>query len=319
MTALEVTELRHQYAAPPRWTARAGPPGDRESLRGVSFSVAPGDLFALLGPNGGGKTTLFRIVTTLAVPTSGTVEVFGIDVVRQPAAARRKMGVVFQSPAVDPWLTVLENLTHHGYLYGLTGHALARAVERALERFNLASRADQRVRTLSGGWRRRVELAKALLPEPPLLVLDEPTSGLDPIARRELLTELRRLRDDAGTTIVLTTHVMDEAAVADRVGILHEGRLAAIGTPDGLVDTIGGEILTIVPTGDPAALQHRLRQRFNLEAAIVGQELRVERRRAHEFVPGLIEAMPGEIAKVSVGRPTLEDVFLHTTGARLDS
>jgi ABC-2 type transport system ATP-binding protein len=305
VTALEVTELKHQY-------------GDRESLRGVSFSVAPGDLFALLGPNGGGKTTLFRIVSTLAAPTSGTVEVFGVDVVRRPADARRKIGVVFQSPAVDPWLTVLENLKHHGYLYGLTGQALARAIERALERFDLAPHAGERVRTLSGGWRRRVELAKALLPEPPLLVLDEPSSGLDPLARRELLSELRRLRDDAGTTIVLTTHVMDEAAVADRVGILHEGRLAAIGTPTDLVEAIGGDILTIVATGDPAALKRRLKERFGVEAARVGDELRLERRRAHEFVPGLIEAMPGEIAKVSVGRPTLEDVFMHTTGARLD-
>lgn len=305
MTALEVTELKHQY-------------GDRESLRGVSFSVAPGDLFALLGPNGGGKTTLFRIVSTLAAPTSGTVEVFGIDVVRRPADARRQIGVVFQSPAVDPWLTVLENLKHHGYLYGLTGRALARAIERALERFDLAPHAGERVRTLSGGWRRRVELAKALLPAPPLLVLDEPSSGLDPLARRELLSELRRLRDDAGTTIVLTTHVMDEAAVADRVGILHEGRLAAIGTPADLVEAIGGDILTIVATGDPAALKRRLKERFGVEAARVGDELRLERRRAHEFVPGLIEALPGEIAKVSVGRPTLEDVFMHTTGARLD-
>lgn len=304
MTALEVTDLRHRY-------------GDRESLRGVGFSVAPGDLFALLGPNGGGKTTLFRIISTLLAPTSGSVDVFGIDVIRRPSAARRKMGVVFQSPAVDPWLTVLENLSHHGYLYGLSGPGLARGIERALERFGLSPRAHDRVSTLSGGWRRRVELAKALLPEPPLLVLDEPSSGLDPMARRDLLRELTRLRDDAGTTIVLTTHMIEEAAVADRVGILHEGRLAAIGAPADLVDAIGGDILTIAAVGDPAALQVRLRERFAIEASIVGADVRIERRRAHEFVPTLVEAMPGEIARVSVGRPTLEDVFMHTTGARL--
>ncbi len=253
----------------------------------------------------------------MLAPSSGTVEVFGIDVVRRPSQARRKMGVVFQSPAVDPFLTVLENLRHHGYLYGLSGAALARGIERALERFGLSPRAAERVGTLSGGWRRRVELAKALLPEPPLLVLDEPSSGLDPLARRELLQELTRLRDDAGTTIVLTTHMMEEAAVSDRVGILHEGRLVAIGAPTDLVDAIGGDILTIEAIGDPAALQRQLREKFGIEATIVGAEVRIERRRAHEFVPALVEALPGAIAKVSVGRPTLEDVFMHNTGARL--
>jgi len=207
-------------------------------LRGLSFSVASGDLFALLGPNGGGKTTLFRIISTLIAPTSGSVEVFGIDVATQPAEARKKLGVVFQSAAVDPWLTVLENLRHHGYLYGLSGASLARGIERALERFGLTPRAGDRVGTLSGGLRRRVELAKALLPEPPLLVLDEPSSGLDPTARRELLQELRRLRDDAGTTIVLTTHLIEEASASDRVGILHEGQLVAIGAPADLVANV---------------------------------------------------------------------------------
>lgn len=304
--ALEVTNLRHRY-------------GNRESLRGLGFSVAPADLFALLGPNGGGKTTLFRIISTLVAPTSGTLEVFGVDVVKRPAEARRSMGVVFQSPAVDPWLTVLENLRHHGYLYGMSGSALDRGIERALERFGLSPRAGDRVGTLSGGLRRRVELAKALLPEPPLLVLDEPSSGLDPTARREMLQELRRLRDDAGTTIVLTTHMIEEAAVADRVGILHEGQLVAIGGPGDLVDAIGADILTIDPAGPPAALQQKLKERFGIDATPVGPHLRVERQRAHEFVPALVEAFGNDIASVSVGKPTLEDVFVRHTGSRLSS
>jgi ABC-2 type transport system ATP-binding protein len=141
-SALEVADLHHRY-------------GDRESLRGLSFSVAQGDLFAMLGPNGGGKSTLFRIISTLMAPSSGTVEVFGLDVVKQPAEARRQLGIVFQSAAVDPWLTVLENLQHHGHLYGLSGAPLARAIERALERFGLTPRAGDRVGTLSGGLRRR--------------------------------------------------------------------------------------------------------------------------------------------------------------------
>lgn len=220
--AIQVSRLTYHY-------------GRRQALDDLSLSVAQGEIFAFLGPNGGGKTTLFRIISTLIAPTSGTVEVFGIDVVKHPAEARKQLAVVFQSPAIDPWLTVLENLRHHGYLYGLSGAPLARGIERALERFGLTPRAGDRVGTLSGGLRRRVELAKALLPEPPLLVLDEPSSGLDPTARRELLQELRRLRDDEGTTIVLTTHMMEEAAVSDRVGILHEGLLVAIGAPDDLV------------------------------------------------------------------------------------
>jgi ABC-2 type transport system ATP-binding protein len=230
--ALEVSDLRHRY-------------GDRESLRGLSFSVAQGDLFAMLGPNGGGKSTLFRIISTLMAPSSGTVEVFGHDVVKQPAEARRQLGIVFQSAAIDPWLTVLENLQHHGHLYGLTGAPLARAIERALERFGLTPRAGDRAGTLSGGLRRRVELAKALLPEPKLLILDEPSSGLDPTARRDLLLELRRLRDDEGTTVVLTTHLFEEAAVADRVGILHEGQLVAIGAPADLVANVPARAPTL--------------------------------------------------------------------------
>jgi ABC-2 type transport system ATP-binding protein len=301
MTALSIAGVQHRY-------------GDRESLRGVSFTVESGDLFALLGPNGGGKTTLFRIVSTLIKPTAGNVEVFGVDAVARPAEARRAMGIVFQAPAIDPWLTVLENLRHHGYLYGLSGARLGRAIERALERFGLTPRAHDRVATLSGGLRRRAELAKALLPEPRLLVLDEPSTGLDPSARRDLLRELVRLRDDAGTTVVLTTHLMEEATACDRVGILHEGRLVAIGSPASLVETIGGEVITIAPTNDVAGLRAAILDRFGLDATIVGDRLRLERRRAHEFVPTLVETFPGEISSISVGRPTLDDAFVHHTG-----
>lgn len=301
--ALEIADLHHQY-------------GDRLSLRGLSFSVGGGDVFALLGPNGGGKSTLFRIISTLLRPTSGSVEVFGVDAVRQPARARRHLGVVFQHPAVDPWLTVVENLRTHAHLYGLRGPALPRAIERALERFGLTPRADDRVGTLSGGLRRRVELAKALLPEPPLLVLDEPSAGLDPGARRDLLQELTRLRDDAGTTIVLTTHLMDEASVCDRVGILHKGKLVAIGAPAALTEAIGGDVLTI-ECRNPETLAAEMRDRFKVAVQQINGRLRVERPRAHEFLPLVVEAFPGEVLTIAVGRPTLEDVFVHHTGSSI--
>jgi len=301
LPALSIAGLKHRY-------------GDRDSLQGVSFSVADGDLFALLGPNGGGKTTLFRIISTLLKPTEGSVEVFGVDAVKRPAEARRAMGIVFQSPAVDPWLTVLENLRHHGYLYGLSGNRLGRAMERALERFGLTPRAHERAGTLSGGLRRRLELAKALLPEPRLLILDEPSTGLDPSARRDLIRELIRLRDDAGTTVVLTTHLMDEAAACDRVGILHQGRLVGIGSPAALMETIGGEVITITAAGDAKQLRDAIAQRFDVEPTVIDDRVRLERRRAHEFVPAVVEAFPGEIASISVGRPTLDDVYVHHTG-----
>lgn len=306
MSSLEIANLRHRY-------------GDRESLRGVSFSVPESDLFALLGPNGGGKSTLFRIISTLLCPTAGSVEIFGVNALRDPAGARRLMGVVFQSPAVDPMLTVLENLRLHGYLYGLGGPRLARGMERALERFGLTARAHDRVSTLSGGLRRRVELAKALLPEPRLLLLDEPSTGLDPLARRELLDELVRLRDDAGTTVVLTTHLMEEASICDRVGILHEGQLVAIGTPASLIATIGGEVIAIDPLGDAVTLAGGIQARFGVATSLIDGRIRIERPRAHEFVPTLVEAFPGAIATISVGRPTLDDVFTHHAGRRLDA
>jgi len=226
VSALEVTDLRHRY-------------GQHDALGGVSFSVAAGDVFAVLGANGAGKSTLFSIIGTLMAPASGSVEIFGIDVVTKPRDARRQTGVMFPSPALDPWLTVFENLRHHGYLFGMSGHDLARGIERSLERVGLMPQASSRVSTLAPDVRRRVELAKAILPEPKLLVIDEPGTGLDAAAGRELVQDLKRLRDDAGTTIVFSTAVANEAVLADRVGILQNGILTAIGKTGDLADPIG--------------------------------------------------------------------------------
>lgn len=276
-----------------------------------------GECFALLGPNGGGKTTLFRIVSTLMPPTSGRVQVSGDDVVGRPEQVRRHLGVVFQAPALDVRLTVQENLKHQGHLYGLRGPTLAGRIADALGRVGLTDRARDVVQTLSGGLQRRAELAKALLHRPAVLLLDEPTTGLDPGARRDVWRHLEALRDRDGTTIVLTTHLMDEAARCDRVGIIHEGRLVAIGAPLALTAEIGGDVI-LVTAGDPVALAARVRARFGVTGDVVDQHLRIERDRAHEFVPELVEAFPGEIDAVTFGKPTLEDVFLHHTGRRLN-
>jgi ABC-2 type transport system ATP-binding protein len=301
--AVEVTRLNHRY-------------GDRQALADVSFTVNPGEIVGVLGPNGGGKTTLFRIVTTLMLPLSGTVRVFGADVVTRPAAARRQMGVVFQAPALDTRLTVVENLRHQGHLYGLRGADLTARIHDVLARVGLDDRGRDLVRRLSGGLQRRAELAKALLHRPALLILDEPSTGLDPAARREVWQHLQTLRDRNGTTVLLTTHLMDEGAGCDRVAILHEGRLVAMGAPDTLTQAIGGDVITITAR-DAASLSERIARRFGVKVETVDGRLRLERERAHEFIPELVEAFPGEVDAITFGKPTLEDVFVHYTGKRL--
>lgn len=301
--ALNVVGLSHRY-------------GDRQALQSVSFDVAPGESFGLLGPNGGGKTTFFRIAATLLTPTNGTVRVFGHDVATHPDAVRRCIGMTFQSPALDDRLHVVENLHYHGHLYGLHGKSLNQRIDEVLSLVNLTDRASDLVSTLSGGLQRRVELAKTLLTKPLLLLLDEPSNGLDPGARREVWEHLRHLRQTESTTIIVATHLMDEAAQCDRVGILHEGRLVASGTPEALVSEIGGDMI-LVTGKDLSSLAQKVTQRFDQHVEIIDGALRVERAQAHEFVPELVEAFPGEIDTITFGKPTLEDVFIHYTGEQL--
>ncbi|MGH9788764.1 MAG: ABC transporter ATP-binding protein, partial [Candidatus Acidiferrales bacterium] len=201
--AIEIENLSHAY-------------GERVALRDVAFSVGRGELFGLLGPNGGGKTTLFKILATLLLPRGGHARVFGDDVAANPMAVRRRLGVVFQSSSLDPKLTVTENLRHQGHLYGLRGARLQARMEELLKRLGIADRRDERAEKLSGGLRRRVEIAKGLLHQPEVLLLDEPSTGLDAGARRDLRLYLRQLCDQDGVTVFLTTHFMDEAESCDR-------------------------------------------------------------------------------------------------------
>jgi ABC-2 type transport system ATP-binding protein len=224
---------------------------------------------------------------------------------------------VFQSPALDLQLRVDENLRHHGRLYGLHGRRLAERIRVVLALARLDDRARELVGTLSGGLRRRAELAKALLPAPKLLILDEPSTGLDPRARRDTWEHLERLRHQDNTTIVVTTHLMDEAARCDRVGVLHQGRLVAIGAPHALTAAIRADVI-LITTPDRDGLAAKIRERFGEQVEVLDDRLRLERQRAHEFITDLVEAFPGEIDAVSFGKPTLEDVFMHHTGQRLD-
>lgn len=288
---------------------------DRTALNGVSFDVRPAELFGLLGPNGSGKTTLFRILSTLMVPVGGRAIILGYDVAKDPSQLRREIGVVFQAQSIDLKLTAAENLRHQGHLYGLHGTDLRNRMKEILERVGLADRADDKAETFSGGMQRRLELAKGLLHGPRVLLLDEPTTGLDPGARRDLWQYLRILRDEEHVSVLVTTHLMEEADRCDRLAILNEGRVVALGTPAELKHEIGGDVI-VLEAKSPEALAARVRKQFNIEVQVVESQLRIEKNQGHRFVTDLVEAFPGEIDAVSIAKPSLEDVFIRRTGHR---
>src|SRR5215467_9422723 len=271
--------------------------------------------FGLLGPNGSGKTTLFRILSTLMVPSAGAATIVGIDAVRDPGTLRRHIGVVFQAQSVDPKLTAYENLWHQGHLYGLHGRELKKRIHEILTRVGLLDRAKDRVETFSGGMQRRIELAKGLLHHPEVLLLDEPTTGLDPGARRDLWQYLQILRDEERVSVIVTTHLMEEAERCDRLAILSEGNLVALGTPEELTREIGGDVI-LLEARDPKRLAEQIREKFHVDATVMDQHVRLEIEGGHRFVPDVVEAFPGEIQSLSVSKPTLEDVFIHRTGHR---
>jgi ABC-2 type transport system ATP-binding protein len=287
--------------------------GDRAALDDVTFAIARGEIFGFLGPNGGGKTTLFKLLSTLAPVQTGSARLFGHDLAGDTGAVRRRLGVVFQHPSLDGKLTVGENLAAHCHLYGISGARLRERSGAMLERLGLTPRAHDRVETLSGGLQRRVELAKALLHEPELLLLDEPSTGLDPAARREFWNYLQHLREHDGVTVVLTTHYMEEAERCDRIGIMHQGKLVAIAPPNELKSEVGGDVI-VIHTAAPELLQRKILARFKLKSQLVDGAIRIEKLRGHELVRDLIDAFGEEIESVSFGKPTLEDVFVHLTG-----
>lgn len=329
--AIRVDGLSHRYPAPKRSGSDAGRVGPRAlALDGVSFTVKRGELFGILGPNGGGKTTLFRILSTMLRPgednerPGGGAWIMGHDVISDPALVRRRLGVVFQSPSLDGQLTAVENLRYHGRLYGMGGDALAKQIDRWLAFFGLEDRRHEYVDRFSGGMRRRLEIAKALLPEPGLLLMDEPATGLDPTARHDLWQKLLELRDTSGVTIVLTTHMMDMADRCDRLAILAEGKLVAVDTPGSLRAQIGGDVITLEPEvkGGIDELAGQIANRFGpwdegAAPVVVDGRVRFEKPEGARIVAEVASAFPGSIRSVTVGKPTLEDVFMHLTGASL--
>jgi ABC-2 type transport system ATP-binding protein len=292
--------------------------GARRALDSLSFSVQPAEIFGLLGPNGSGKTTLFRILSTLMVPSAGSARICGFDVAREPNRVRQQIGIVFQARSVDIKLTVAENLMHQGHLYGLRGAFLKQRIDEVLGRVLLRDRAKDAVETLSGGMQRRVELAKGLIHSPSVLLLDEPSTGLDPGARRDLWQYLRTLRDEEGVSVLVTTHLMEEAEHCDRLAILNAGKLVALGSPAELKSQIGGDVVLLeaASEAEAAVLAERVAQRFFVAPSVHGATVRLEHPQGHRFVTEVVEAFPGDIEGISVAKPSLEDVFIQRTGHR---
>lgn len=296
---MKIQDLCHSY-------------GERSALDRISLDVKKGEIFGVLGPNGSGKTTLFHILSTLICPKAGDVELLDLNVVNDSAQVRKKIGVIFQSPSVDPKLTVFENLRHQGHLYGLFGLALTERIEEVLLQIHLKERQNDLVETLSGGLARRVEIAKGLLHKPQMLLLDEPSSGLDPGARRDLWKVFWELKS-RHVTILLTTHLMEEADACDRVMILDQGRIVAMGTPKALKNQVHGKIVSL-HVKDPKRLAEQLTEKFKIQPLILNGSLQLEDSEGAKWVPKLMESFPDEIESVTVRTPTLEDVFMHHTG-----
>lgn len=298
--AVHIQDVTHRY-------------GTHVALQDVSLQVAPGTLYGLLGPNGSGKTTLFRILSTLMPPSEGEARVFGRDTDAESDAVRQMLGVVFQEPALDENLTVRENLRVQGALYGLYGADLHARTDALLERLDVIDRADDSVANLSGGLRRRADLARGLLHRPDLLLLDEPTTGLDPAARRAFWAAIERLRETEGTTLLLATHLMDEAERCDRVGILSDGALVADDAPAVLKAALGSETLWL-EAEDPSALRDRIDAQFGVSTRIVGSMVQVAPPDPPTFLAALYEAFGDHIRSATIRTPTLEDVFMVHAG-----
>jgi len=299
--AVEVTGLVKNY-------------GKVEALRGIDLTVGTGEMFALLGPNGAGKTTLFSILCTLRTPTAGTARVLGRDVVVERDATRRDIGIVFQEPAVERTLSVRDNLRLMGQLYGLDSAAVRKRTNELLDLLQLTEAADRKAQTLSGGQRRRVELARSLVTNPRVLFLDEATLGLDVEARRGFWKQVRALTE-SGRTIVFATHYMEEAEVADRIAMVSEGRIVALDTPKNLKSRLGGGVIRL-HTADDALAREWLVQRGYQPAAGV-QPIMLEHKDPAAIVPILLRELPVAVERVEVHAPSLEDVFIKLTGRTL--
>jgi ABC-2 type transport system ATP-binding protein len=290
--------------------------GEVQAVRGIDFEVAPGEVFGFLGPNGAGKTTTIAMLCTLALPSAGEARVAGYDVVREREEVRRNIGLVFQDPTLDGYLTAEENLRFHAELYGVP-RALARErMHDVLQMVGLWDRRESLVNTYSGGMRRRLEIGRGLLHSPRVLFLDEPTIGLDPQTRSSIWTYIRELKAREEITIFLTTHYMDEAEYCDRIAIMDQGEIVVLDTPESLKASVGRDRVQIKTEDDDAAIA-ALRDRFGLDAVIAEGQVTFSVPEGERFVPRLFAELGFPITGVSVSRPSLDDVFMSYTGTTI--
>jgi ABC-2 type transport system ATP-binding protein len=301
--AIRVSELRKSF-------------GELEAVRGVSFDVAAGEVFGFLGPNGAGKTTTINMLCTLAKPTGGSALVAGHDVVTERDDVRRHIGLVFQDPTLDGYLTAEQNLRMHAELYGVDSKLIAGRIRQVLEMVGLWERRDATVLTFSGGMRRRLEIARGFLHSPRVLFLDEPTIGLDPQTRSSIWKYIRALQRAEQITIFMTTHYMDEAEFCDRIAIMDQGVIVVLDTPDALKAQVGADRVTIHTDDDDAAVA-ALARHFGIEAQIAEGAVTFYVAAGEEFVPRLFAELGVPIHAVSVSRPTLDDVFMAHTGSTI--
>ena len=296
-------------------------PGGVRAVRRIDFEVAAGEVFGLLGPNGAGKSTTVGMLTTTVRPTSGTARLSGYDVVQEPLLARGVSSVVFQEPVVDGSLTGRENLDLHGRLWGVAPALAKRRIAEVGDSLGITEQLDRPVASYSGGQRRRLEIARALVSRPKVLFLDEPTVGLDPRIRLELLGVIRELRTREEMTIVMSTHYLDEAErLCDRVAIIHAGSIVALDTPRALLAALGGEILEFRVQDQPERALSRLRQRglAGADAFAIGARITVPLHgRPASTALAEIEAEPLMVAEMATRAATLDDVYLQRTGAEL--
>jgi ABC-2 type transport system ATP-binding protein len=290
--------------------------GEIEAVRGVEFEVAPGEVFGFLGPNGAGKTTTINMLCTLTRPSGGSAEVAGHDVVAARDEVRRHIGLVFQDPTLDGYLTAAQNLRMHAELYGVERAAVEPRMRKVLEMVGLWERRDAQVLTYSGGMRRRLEIARGLMHSPRVLFLDEPTIGLDPQTRSSIWGYIRQLQESEEITIFMTTHYMDEAEFCGRIAIMDHGEIVALDSPAALKEQVGADRIRIETDDDAAAIE-AIGERFGLEATVSEGAVSFGVPEGEEFVPRLFAELGVPVRSVSLSRPTLDDVFMAHTGTTI--
>jgi ABC-2 type transport system ATP-binding protein len=287
--------------------------GKLEAVKGVSFGVQEGEVFGFLGPNGAGKTTTINLLCTLLAPTEGEATVNGFSVIKERDQVRASIGLVFQEPTLDDYLTAEQNLRFHAYAYNIPKQIMEPRMKALLEMVELWDRRKEKIDTYSGGMKRRLEIARGLLHHPKVLFLDEPTLGLDPQTRSRIWSHIHELRKKENLAIFMTTHYMDEAENCDRIAVIDYGSIVALDTPDKLKDDFGGDVVTI-KTEDNDKAESLLKDKYSLQPRQENGTIRFTVLRGEEFLPGFVSGFPLRLISIGLRRPTLEDVFLKLTG-----